>query len=188
MSGAEQVALIAGAIWLAVLTAIILLLIRQVSLLTVRLSLAAPNAPMDDDGLDLASPVPASVLETLGVNGSARTVVFLSATCAPCRELASTLGEADFSESTVVLIAGGPGLAEGVADLLPRTVESLLDPAATNIAQALEIESTPFGMRFVDGAVHSKAYLQSPGDVRRIQGSTAAAEPLVGEAVPKSSS
>jgi len=183
MTGLQEALVVVLALWLGVLTLVVVLLVRQLSLLTVRLSFAAPYVAADADGLDIGSPVPSSLNEQVALDGEPRTLLFLSATCAPCREIASALSSKGVGDGVLAVIAGDPESAGAVSTLLPSSVETVVDPEATQVARALQVTSVPFGLRVEHGIVSAKAYLHAPEDLDRLdfaKASTTGAETLVG--------
>ena len=65
MSARAIAALVLVCIWLGVLTLVLVLLVRQVGLLTVRLSVAGEAASLDNDGPEIGSSVPEDVAVVL---------------------------------------------------------------------------------------------------------------------------
>lgn len=169
MSTAELIALVTVAIWLAVLTVAIVLVIRQIGLLTVRLTYAAPHSPADEHGPDLGTALPEMVRESISLNGEATIVVFLSGTCSPCREFISSASPADFEHGTVTLISGREELAGQVADMLPEKARRFLDPVSNEVAKALGIEMVPFGILIVENKIEAKTYLRTADDLERLR-------------------
>ena len=169
MSSAELIALIGVAIWLAVLTVVLILVIRQIGLLTVRLTYAAPHSPADEHGPDIGTPLPESVTDALQLNGEGRVILFLSGTCAPCREFVTSASPSDFQHGTVTLISGREELAGQVADMLPDDAERVLDPVSDAVAKDLGIEMVPFGLLVANGRVEGKGYLRSSADLERLR-------------------
>lgn len=92
-------ALIVFSLWLGVLTLVVILTVRQIALLTVRLSTTAINTlpittddnfSVNDDGPEVGSKIPEELISVLSELGQDRFYVLLvSSTCAPCRELAA---------------------------------------------------------------------------------------------------
>lgn len=150
--------------WLLVLTFIVVLVVRQVGLVTVRLSHIAPYTPPDESGPPIGSPVPQR-LTKLFPGGSVANVLLLSATCSPCRDLASSLSSESLTTPTVALVSGRPKPAREVASMLPSSVETHLDPLAAEVAEELGIEMVPFGIRIRNDRIENKAYLNRPEDL-----------------------
>lgn len=172
MSGLELAALAGIAVWLIVLSVVTLLVTRQISLITVRLSLLAPHSPAEDSGPEIGATIDPHAQEMLG--GRDGVILLLSATCGTCRSLASLLSADDLSPSTVVLVSGTPRLAAGVAELIRPQVDLRFDPDATALANALNLEMVPFGIRVDSGVVSMKGYIQTPHDVMRLHRTGAA--------------
>jgi len=160
MSALAIAALVLVCIWLGVLTLVVVLLVRQVGLLTVRLSVAGEARSLDDDGLEVGSSVPEDVAAVLPDQGEEQAYLLLiSSTCRPCWELVTDLGEHRFEQNIVALVPGQGEQAGELASLLPSSMQVVLDPEATRLAGALQLESTPFALEIGRGAVTRKAYL-----------------------------
>jgi hypothetical protein len=161
MSGLAVAALVLACVWLAVLTLVVILLVRQIGLLTVRLSVVGRQAPhLHSDGPEVGSSVPEEVASALPEVRSERAyVVLISAGCTPCRELAAGIRRHDFEQTVTALVPGHEVLADELAALLPPGVRVVRDPEAPRLAQALSISSTPFAVEVERGIVTRKAYL-----------------------------
>lgn len=165
MNGLSIVVLGLVGLWLALLTFVLILVIRQIALLTVRLSVNGQAFSLANDGPEVGSNVSEEILSTLPVLERKRThVLLISATCAPCRELVTELSEHRFEPSVIALVAGREELAEGLIALLPSNFQVVRDPQATTVAQALNVKSTPFALTLEDGTVSRKAYMYRPAD------------------------
>ncbi|MDQ4127378.1 MAG: hypothetical protein M3151_05430, partial [Actinomycetota bacterium] len=128
--------------------------------LTVRLSVASQTLSLDDDGPEVGSSVPAdvaSVLSDLEVDRG--YLLLISAGCTPCRELVVDLGERSFEQKILALVPGREEQASELAALLPSGIRVMLDPEATELAESLELESTPFAIEVEGGTVTRKTYL-----------------------------
>ncbi len=153
-------ALVLVCIWLGVLTLVVVLLVRQIGLLTVRLSVAGGATPLDDDGLEVGSSVPEDVAAVLPDQAQGHAYLLLiSSTCRPCWELVADLGEHRFEQNIVALVPGREEQAGELAALLPSGMRVVRDPEASRLAGALQLESTPFVLEFERGALTRKAYL-----------------------------
>jgi hypothetical protein len=160
MSALAIAALVLVCIWLGVLTLVVVLLVRQVGLLTVRLSVAGEAASLDNDGPEIGSSVPEDVAVVLPDQAEEHAYLLLiSSTCLPCWELATDLAEHRFEQNIVALVPGHEEQAGELAALLPSSMRVVLDPEATRLAGALQLESTPFALEIERGAVTRKAYL-----------------------------
>jgi hypothetical protein len=173
MSGIGVAAILVTGAWLGVLTLVVVLLVRQIGLLTVRLDLAGPSYEPEHDGPEVGSPIPEAVTSVLPRLRDGRAhLVLLSATCSPCRELAAELqGERlPDAQNVIALVPGREELADGVVAMLPPGVTAVRDPEATAIAKSLQIQSVPFALQVEDGIVAGRAtipYLRTAADLAR---------------------
>jgi hypothetical protein len=168
MSGLAVAALVLVSIWLGILTLVVVLLVRQIGLLTVRLSVVgqARAFSLANDGPEVGSNVPEEVASALpDVEGERAYVVLISATCTPCRELVAGIRQHDFEQTIVTLVPGHEEMADELMALLPSGIRAVRDPEATELARALDIQSTPFAVEVERGAVTRKAYLHSASDL-----------------------
>jgi hypothetical protein len=161
MSTLAIAALVLACIWLGVLTLVVVLLVRQIGLLTVRLSVAGDTISLDDDGPEVGSSIPEDVASVLPNRGKERAFLLLiSSSCTPCRELVADLqGEHSFEQKIVALVPGPEEQARELAALLSSGMRAVLDPEATRLAEALDLESTPFALEVERGTVTRKAFL-----------------------------
>jgi hypothetical protein len=160
VSGIAVAALVLVCVWLGVLSFVVVLLVRQIGLLTVRLSVAGQALSLDNDGPEVGSKVPDEVASVLPNPEEGRAYLLLvSATCAPCRQLVADIGERHFEQAIVALVPGSEQMAGELASLLPSGIQAVLDPDASRLAEALKIHSTPFALETVNGTVTRKSYL-----------------------------
>lgn len=166
MNGLAVAALILNTIWLGVLTLLLALAIRQIGILTVRLSMKGETFSVDHDGPKVGSDLPAEVIaidsETAAMDAD---FLLLSATCNPCRELAATLDRHYLNGNIIVLLTGRKELADGLVSMLPPDYRIIRDPEASKMAAALHIQSTPFAVSISRGKVNQKAYIHSKSDL-----------------------
>ncbi len=167
MTGLEIVALVAAAVWLAVLSLVTLLNIRQIAILTVRADHAVA-VNMDEDGLPLGFDVPVEIAAAVPAVRGGAVLALMSATCGPCREVAATMDIASVPDPIVVLLSGPQDQREVVAALLPPAVTVIEDPDAARLAELLHIKSSPFALRVAEGTVVAKAYLSESRTVERL--------------------
>jgi hypothetical protein len=158
MSALAIVALVLACVWLGLLTFVVVLLVRQVGLLTVRLSMATQAISLDDDGPEVGSTLPEDVAEVVP-DGERAYLLLISASCEPCRELVVELDGHQFEQSVVALVPGRQEQASELAALLPPGVRVVVDPEATQLAESLDLESTPFAIAGEGGTVTSKVHL-----------------------------
>jgi hypothetical protein len=161
MSALAIAALVLVCVWLGVLTLVVILLVRQIGLLTVRLSVAGEATPLDNDGPEIGSSVPEDVAVVLPDQQAEEHAYLLlvSSTCTPCWELVADLGGRRFEQKIVALVPGHGEKAGELAALLPSDMQVVLDPDASRLAGALQLESTPFVLEVGHGTVTRKAFL-----------------------------
>lgn len=171
MSDLISIALVLAGIWLGVLTLVVVLVVRQIGLLTVQLngrsqlSQTQSTFSVDEDGPEIGMPAPDVVLAALNRFASPRACLLLvSATCVPCHKLVMELRNQPDLPPAIALVAGRSELADGLAALLPPNFLVLQDPDASALAHALQIQSTPFAVAIDDGYVAGKAYVRQATD------------------------
>jgi hypothetical protein len=164
VSGTEIILIAAVSGWLALLTFTLLLCVRQLAVLTVRVERTV-GFSVADDGLPIGFSIPEEVAEVLPAVRSRAMILFMSATCSPCRELARDLRTAELGVELAVLVSGAEDVAAAVAGFLPPDVLVLHDPDATRLARALEVRSTPFATLAVEGSVFGKTYANNVSDL-----------------------
>jgi hypothetical protein len=162
MSSLETVALVLVTAWLALISLLVLLLVRQVGLITVRLDRARSAGAPVADGLAVGDRLPSEVTDRLaGTLADTRAyLLVLGAVCQPCRQLLDDLRDARFDAPVHAVVSGSAEHAEAVLELVPETMQPVREPAATAIVRALEIESTPFVFEVRDGQVTAKAMVR----------------------------
>lgn len=173
MSGLGISALVLTGVWIGILTLVVLLVVRQIALLTVRLDHVRTGPAFDfgNDGLEVGSQVPEEVTAALPELKTDLTYLLLvSATCNPCRTLVSELqGQGFASERNIIaLVPGRDELADGLVTMLPPGIPSIRDPQASALAKSLQIQSTPFALKVEEGIVTRKAYLHSAADLAQL--------------------
>lgn len=167
MDALRTIALGLAGLWLGVLTVVVVLVVRQIALLTARLSVTDGETFLANDGPLLDTAVPQEALSALPslVHGQTQ-LLLLSGTCGPCRDLASELARRRFqSPGTVVLASGRAELADALVALLPSGLRTLRDPEAARVARALHIQSTPFAVLIEDGVVKAKTYVHESANL-----------------------
>ena len=170
MSALAIAALVLVCIWLGVLTLVVVLLVRQIGLLTVRLSVASQAFSLDNDGPEVGSSLPDEVTSVVPELMEERAFLLLiSSSCTPCRELVADLqGEHRFEQQKIVaLVPGHEEQAREMEGLLPSGIRVVLDPEAARLAEAIDLESTPFALEVERGTVTRKAFLhEGASDLR----------------------
>lgn len=160
MSAFGITALVLAALWLAAASLAILVLIRQVALLTLRLDRIEEGPALD--GISVGSLVPETVMAALTASNAEQLhVLVLSATCGPCRELADELAKDPPTQSVIALIGGEREPAAAIGERLPGQVRVVLDPEASQVIDSLDLKTSPFLFTFEGGKVTDKASVRN---------------------------
>jgi hypothetical protein len=172
MSPLETTVLVLVGLWLGALTLLVLLTVRQASLLTVRFDVALRSlrSPFDD-GLAIGSDVPEGVevlIPRMEDDGAAIYLLFLAASCESCRQIAAELGGVALRPNLVALVSGLDDEAERVAALLPSGVAVLRDPDASTVARGLRVDTRPFALGIEGHRITGKALLTGSSDLVRL--------------------
>jgi hypothetical protein len=166
VSGLGVAALVVAGVWLAVLTLLAVLTVRQVGLLTVRLDRMTEDTSGADDGLEVGAAVPAEVTAAVpGLDGQPGYLLVISAGCEPCRELAGDLEGETLDARVVALLTGESDIAGEMAALFPPQVELVRDPHAASALRGLEVQTTPFVFEVDDGQITGKSVLRGADDL-----------------------
>jgi hypothetical protein len=147
MHAIEIVALSMGAAWLAVLSIIVMVSLRQVGILTAWMMQRKVPA---EGGLDIGAPIPIQSLDSMPELGHGLGyALFLSGNCVPCQDLASSLESSDEilglrdKHPVFAVLRGKGNQVEDVARVLPEWVKIVRDPAASSIHEEFKITATP---------------------------------------------
>lgn len=173
MSALAIAALVLVSAWIGVLTLVVVLLVRQVGLLTVRLSAAGQAISVENDGPEVGDRIPENVAAALpDLREDRAHLLLVSSTCDPCRELVADISDRRFDGDNIVALVPGEGeQAADFAGLFPSGIRTVGDPEATELAGLLGIESTPFALEVERGTVTKKAYLfDGAADLMRFVG------------------
>ncbi len=164
MSDIGLAALAAVASWLAILSVMVLVLVRQLGVITVRLMERPASAAMQG-GLTVGMEAPRDVRDALPELHAGPTFLLLtSATCGPCQELVSELGRLEPQTNAVALLPGHARAADALQGMFPGWIRVIRDPEAYALSQSLQIDSTPFAMAFEGDRVVAKAHLKRATD------------------------
>lgn len=168
MSALAALAAVALGAWLVVLTVVLLLVVRQLALVTYRVEHLGGNvAPRD--GLPLAASLPREVTSAIPEAEWQRTYVLLtSSSCAPCQQLIPQLNRLDVRAAVVALLPGRGPAAEQMEREFPDWARVIRDPEATALARVLDIDRTPFAFELANGMVTAKTYVHSVADLARL--------------------
>ncbi len=152
--------------WSALLTFLLVLIVRQVGIVTLHLAMIAPavdGGMLKDDGPTVGSRIPDDVAQLLPAPTlQASNVVLISATCTGCRNLVDGMRGHLLRSDTVILLAGHGNIADVLHEAIPKSAFILRDPEATRVANGLKIESTPFAITIRDSVVIKKGYVSDP--------------------------
>jgi hypothetical protein len=153
-------ALVVGGLWLALLTMVAILLVRQVGLLTLRLDQSDQEAAMD--GISVESPIPGAVVPLLPSAGSQLSfLIVLEATCGPCRTVVEDLHGAVIDAPVAVVIGGEPTAAAAMAGHLPASMQVAVGEPADVAITALDLKTSPFLFTFAQDRVAVKDTIRS---------------------------
>lgn len=168
MDSLGAVVLVITAGWIAVLSLVVLLLVRQVALLNVRMERGALKAT-PREGLMVGREIPNSIAAQLPeMRSGVVYVLLMSAICGPCREVAPELRRLRIPEAVVALVPGQEDAVGGLVALLPPWIRVIQDPAAAEIATQLQIDTTPFAFEIEFGMVTGKVFIHEAGDLMHL--------------------
>lgn len=141
---------------------LVLVLIRQVAVLTVRTN----SGPGPLDGIPIGARANREAVKLLPEIARGRAVVILtSSTCGPCREVMAELRTIEFSIPAVLLLPGPAVTAQPLLELVPAWIRLVRDPEANQAATELQVNRTPYVFLFDDGRVLAKRAVRSARDV-----------------------
>ncbi len=163
------ITVIALAAWCAVLTLLLVLTVRQISILTVRVGMLSPglgSGGLEDDGPPLGTLLPSHVAKLLPEQALVHSnIILIAATCSGCRRLVEAFRGLTLRSDTLVLLAGEQTLGDALESEIPGAVQVLRDPEATRIAEGLGIQSTPFAITVDQSVVTDKGYVFEPSAI-----------------------
>ncbi|MGH7717458.1 MAG: hypothetical protein ACREON_01255 [Gemmatimonadaceae bacterium] len=166
MSTAAVLALALVAIWLVLLSFVVVLLIRQVGLITLRLDYSSRP---EDDGLTIGSSIPPEAGVLLEEHAEEPLYLFFaSPTCAPCAKVIVDLDRYDFANRVVTCVPGSDELSSDFVSLFPEEVRVIRDPKASELWRAFSIKSTPLVFQIESGIITGRAYPMSGRDFARL--------------------
>lgn len=166
MSTLELTTLTLASIWLGVLSLAVLIVVRQIGILTVRLDIARQQFEPSGDGLAVGTPVPDDALAALprlreGVN----YLLALSGSCDPCRAFVAELHGQRLPRPVVALVSGPDDRSDPLISLLPPSLQVIRDPDASSLLRTLQIHTTPFVVEIEAGVISGYALSTKPADL-----------------------
>ncbi len=159
----NQVFVTVALTWAVGASLLLILLVRQVSLISVRLNLqmTMPDASDVGVGPELGTQAPASVsamIANAGLGADA-TLVALTGTCESCHLFAESLPSRTpgYGQHFIVLLPGMGKPLEDLRDKLPHWVRMVSDPVASEIGSDLGLARTRRALRIMENRVVGSA-------------------------------
>lgn len=161
MSTLGLIALVVGAIWLAGVSFVLILLTRQLDLLR---AWAVEQTANPSDGLEVGADVP-KLFSTLENRVTVEPIylLFLGGNCQPCREFAleardsSRLQEMRGRYGMVAVVTGTDAQAEDLTALLPPWFTTVQGSHASELMRGFEVMQTPSIFEIEGGKVTGRA-------------------------------
>lgn len=164
-------ALVILGVWCVGMSVVILTLVRQVSLISVRLDLQMRLPDLGDvgSGPDVGHRVDVPMLQRFGDDFVA---VAITGTCSSCYAFLDSLQGSDpLDPPLVLLLAGrGPGTREA-ASLVPDWVSVVRDPDASQVGRQLELSRTLVALHIRGGEIVGRATITNRDDLRLLASS-----------------
>jgi hypothetical protein len=174
MNEVGVVALVLVAIWLLLLTFVVMLAVRQIALLGA--AQKAGPAAAGANSLALGAAVPDDVLSILGDPLARQHLVLLSSNCAPCQDIAASWQDTLVLEPATLVVQGGGAGRDAILAHVPAGVDVLVDDDADTFFRGLEVGATPFAMSIDNGIVSGHLYITRIADLNKIYASERAGE------------
>lgn len=172
MGATGVIALISVCAWMLILSAAVILLIRQVGLITTRLDLFAAGIAVSPavSGPRIGEDA-SNALKDSGISayGGDVYILYLSSHCATCRDIVATLpNELNGSvRSTVAVITGEERIATALADSLPKWMRSISGACAEELVADLHLSYAPFLVALNEhGIVTNKSHVFTTEDIK----------------------
>lgn len=161
MSTLGLIALVVGAIWLAGVSFVLILLTRQLDLLR---AWAVEQTANPSDGLEVGADVPKR-FSTVESREAVEPIylLFLGGNCQPCREFAleardsSRLQEMRGRHGMVAVVTGTDAQAEDLIALLPSWFTTVQGSHASELMRGFEVMQTPSIFEIEGGKVTGRA-------------------------------
>lgn len=169
---------VALVVWHVVMTIVLLVVLRQVAVLSVVTGLS--KRTQREATLVIGGTVPGTLTEAvpeLFEPGTVHYVVWLTGQCLACTSLADELVSpqgADFVEPIVLILTGSDTGARRIAERLSgRVARVVLDPAATTVVNELGLDAYPFAIEVERGLITGWTGVASLHDLKVLRGARA---------------
>jgi hypothetical protein len=158
----EVTLLAVAAVWLVLLAVGVLVVHRELELLTDRVDTIG-RTPMD--GLAVGSFAP----RVPGI-GRDDVVLFLFGDCSSCHDVIAAVRQSLLPELFLCIINDGtvPGSGDSVVASLPAAVRRVTGADARSALERFQVHSAPFGVAIVDGLVAAKGTLHETTELERL--------------------
>lgn len=170
LTGLAWTLVVALVVWHIVVTVVLLVLLRQVAVLSVVTGLR--KAPQGEARLVIGGAIPVTMsraVPELSQPGTFSYVVWLTGQCLACRTFADELlGQqgSDFTDPIVILLTGSDaGARQTVERLSGRVSNILLDPAASEVVNELGLDAYPFALEVEGGVIAGWTGVRSMNDL-----------------------
>lgn len=168
-----QLILVLLTLWLVALTLVVVGLARHQAILQLASITGPPRIDMDADGPEVGSEVPDEVIRLLNESAPGWSVaqpaviLFMSASCGPCRDVATSAVERrELLTDVTFLVAGRQNVSKDLVELLrPTGRPVILNPEAQDIVRLMNIHSSPFAFAIAQGKVDGKRFIRTVEDV-----------------------
>lgn len=161
--------------WQAAVAFLLILLYRQVTLLSVLTGLTPGRPQASDHPLVAGETLPLEVTERVaGLHDDQVTyLVWITSSCSSCTRfvhgLRDTWLKRPFPDRLVMLVTGSDTAARRLADSLPTGVAALFDPDATAVAERMGLASSPFAIETESGVVTGWTSIHDVEDLWRLR-------------------
>lgn len=152
------------ALWLAVLSLVVILCVRQLGLITARLGAPLSSDAGAPDGPEIGEPIPMSARRFLPDLEGVAYLFFAEAGCIACRQVAADLQSASLDARIVAVVTGSGRAADGLVSILPDATDVVRGDQADTIATEMKVEVTPVAFQVERGYVSGKAVLRDVAD------------------------
>jgi hypothetical protein len=151
-------------------TVAVLVLLRQVTLLSLRTGLVSPSKQRN--ALVLGEPVPDALLEAapaLRDESHVSYVVWLTSTCSACSELADQLRKGAIPNPIVAMVTGTDLRARELTSRLETVATVVAEPAAASIVAELGLDASPFAVEVERGRITGWTALRGIDELEQLR-------------------